>query len=98
MAEQEEKIPEYYADSFRFTVAPYGVAFTFGTNIPHPSPGRVAPGNDSLILRMSLEQPKVLSMMLRRNLRNYEQENSLELALPPNLYTQLGIARNDWTI
>lgn len=96
--EDDNDIKEIYSDSFRFTVTPYGVNFTFGTNIPHPSPGKVTPGKDSLILRMSLEQSKVLAMMLRRNLKNYERENGLEIALPSQLYTQLGIARDDWTI
>lgn len=92
----DNDVPEYYTDSFRFTVTPYGVNFTFGTNVPHPSSGKISPGKDSLVLRMSLEQAKVLAMMLRRNLKNYERENALEIALPPQLYTQLGIAREDW--
>jgi hypothetical protein len=87
---------ELYTDSFRFTVTPYGVAFTFGVNTPHPPPGKPTPADDKLVLRMSLEQSKVLAMMLRRNLKNYESENSLEIALPPSLYPQLGIAKEDW--
>jgi len=56
MVEDSDKVvPEFYSDSFRFTVGPYGVAFTFGMNVPHPSPGKVTPGRDSLVLRMSLE-------------------------------------------
>ena len=94
--DNDNDIQEVYTDSFRFTVQPYGVAFTFGTNVPHPSPGKVTPGKDSLILRMSLEQAKVLAMMLRRNLKNYELQNKLEIALPSQLYTQLGIAHEDW--
>jgi hypothetical protein len=89
-------LPDYYVDSFRFTVSPYGAAFTLGTSVPHPSPGKVAPGKDLLVLRMSLEQAKVLAMMLRRNLKNYEEENRLEIALPAQLFTQLGIAKEDW--
>ena len=92
----ENEVPEFYSDSFRFSVSPYGIAFTFGTNVPHPSPGKVTPGKESLVLRMSLEQTKVLAMLLRRNLKNYERENNLEIALPSQLYTQLGIAREDW--
>jgi len=98
MTDNDNDTPEVYTDSFRFTVTPYGVNFTFGTNLPHPSPGKISPGKDVLVLRMSLEQAKVLAMMLRRNLKGYEQENGLEIALPPQLYTQLGIAHNDWTI
>ncbi len=31
-SENENDLPEVYTDSFRFTLHPYGVAFTFGTN------------------------------------------------------------------
>lgn len=89
-------IPDIYTDAFRFTVGPYGVAFTFGTNIPHPTPGQVLPAKDSLVLRMSLEQAKVLAMLLRRNLKSYELQNKLDIALPSQLYAQLGIAQEDW--
>ena len=92
----ENGLPDIYTDSFRFTVGPYGVAFTFGTKEPHPSPGKVTPGKDLLVLRMSLEQAKVLTMMLRRNLKNYEDTNGIEIALPAQMYTQLGIAHEDW--
>lgn len=91
-----ETIPDIYTDSFRFSVLPYGVAFTFGQNEPHPTPGKATPAKEALILRMSLEQAKVLAMMLRRNLKNYEREHGIEIALPYGLYTQLGIAREDW--
>lgn len=94
--EEENSMPEIYTDALRFTVSPYGVAFTFGTSAPHPSPGKIVPAKDSLILRMSLEQAKVLVMLLRRNLKNYENENSLEIALPPQLYTQLGLTKENW--
>jgi hypothetical protein len=94
--ENEIHMPEIYEDAFRFTVSPYGVAFTFGTNVPHPTPGKVIPGKDSLVLRMSLEEAKVLAMMLRRHLKNFELENKLEIALPSQIYAQLGIAKEDW--
>ncbi len=94
--EEANSAPDIYTDAFRFTVGPYGVSFTFGLNVPHPSQGQVIPPRDTLILRMSLEQAKVLAMMLRRNLKSYESQNNLDIALPPNLYTQLGIAREDW--
>lgn len=93
--EEENSVPEIYTDVFRFTIGPYGVTFTFGTHAPHPESGKVAPPKKSLILRMSLEQAKVLAMMLRRNLKNYEKRNSLEIALPPQLYTELGLSKEE---
>ncbi len=96
MSDEIAKIPEYYSDSFRFSLSPYGVSFTFSLNIPHPSASKVEPGTDLFNLRMSLEQAKVMAMMLRRNLKSYEKQNDLEISLPAQLYTQLGIAREDW--
>jgi hypothetical protein len=87
---------EIYSDVFRYTVTPYGVNITFGLNAPHPAPAQAPTSQDQAIVRMSLEQAKVMAMMLRRNLKAYERENGLEIALPPGLYTQLGIAREDW--
>jgi hypothetical protein len=91
-----EQPPEVYTDIFRFTLSPYGIALTFGVNEPHPNPGKPAVSRDEVIIRMSLEQAKVLSMMLRRNLKRYERENGLTIALPYQLYTSLGIAEEDW--
>lgn len=92
----ERELPDVYTDSFQFSVSPYGVSFTFGVNPPHLAPARAEPAKELVVLRMSLENAKVLAMMLRRNLKSYEREQSLEVALPPGLYTQLGIAREDW--
>lgn len=94
--EEEKFVPEVYADVFRFTVGPYGVTFTFSTSVPHPESGKVASPKEAMRLRMSLEQAKVLSMMLRKNLKNYENSNSLEIALPSQLYTQLGLSKENW--
>jgi len=93
MAEPPEEI---YSDSFRFTVTPYGVAVTFSLNEPHPNPGKPGVARDEVIVRMSLEQAKVLAMLFRRNLREYERSNSLSIALPYQLYTSLGVAEEDW--
>lgn len=87
---------DFYTDSFRFSVGAYGVSFTFGLNPPHPDPSKTPVAKEIAVVRMSLENAKVLAMLLRRNLKTYEREQSLEIALPPGLYTQLGIAREDW--
>lgn len=94
--EEEKSVPEIYTDAFRLTISPYGVTFTFSMSVPHPASGKIAPAKDSMCLRMSLEQAKVLAMMLRKNLRNYETGNSLEIALPSQLYTQLGLSKENW--
>ncbi len=92
----EDVTQDIYTDSSRFTISAYGVAFTFGLNPPHPEARRPAVAKELIIVRMSLENAKVLAMLLRSNLKNYEMTNGLEIALPAQVYTQLGIAREDW--
>ena len=35
-------------------------------------------------------------MLLRQQLRGFEGEAGIKIALPPEIYTQLGIAEEDW--
>ncbi len=86
---------EVYADAMRIAINPYGAAFVFGLNEPS-APKGVPETKDKVVLRMSLEHAKVMAMMLRRNLKQYERDNKLEIPLPYQLYTALGIAREDW--
>ncbi len=96
MPDEDAQQPDIYCDSFRFTVTPYGVNLTLALNEPHPESSRPPKTKEVAIIRFSLEQAKVLTMMLRRNLKSFESENHLEIALPAQVYTQLGIAREDW--
>lgn len=89
-------IPDVYADAFKFNINPYGVSFTFGIQAPDPAAEKAAIPEERAILRMSLEQSKVLAMMLRKNLKQYEQEQHLEIPLPQSLYTKLGLSLQDW--
>lgn len=90
-----EEPPDFYVDGFRVTVTPYGVNLTFSRSVPHPTPAGREAGEPQVILRMSLEHAKTVSMLLRKQLKTYEAENG-EINLPPGLYTGLGIAREDW--
>ena len=94
----EQPIPELYADSFRFTVGVYGLAITVGVNPPHPEPSKPEPAKDLAVVRISLETAKVLAMLLRRDLKQYERQalGGQKIQLPPGVYTQLGIAQGDW--
>ena len=93
---EEIPVPEIYTDSFRLTIGVYGVAFTLGVNPPHPEPSKPTVAKELAVIRMSLENAKVLAMLLRQNLKGYEHAQNLEIPLPPGLYTQLGIAQEDW--
>ena len=92
----ENLIPEYYADTFRVSLKPYAVAFTFGTETPHPSPAKEIPSTDLLVLRMSLEQAKVMATLVLQSIRGYEANNNIKVQLPLKVLMGLGIASEDF--
>ncbi len=92
----DEPIPDVYVDQMRSTVGVFGVNITFGLNEPHPTSAGPRMATERVILRMSLEHAKVVAMMLRRQLKKYEQETGTTIELPSNVYTGLGIAQEDW--
>jgi hypothetical protein len=93
-----DDIPQVFSDVFDFAVTPYGVAVTFGLTGRRQPTGKAPVSEDQVVVRMSLEQAKVLAMLLRKNLSQYERENGLEISLPHAVYTTLEIAREDWPL
>jgi hypothetical protein len=48
-------------------------------------------------MRMSVEHAKVMAILLTKQLKAYEQQLGQPIPLHPQLYTQLGISRQeDW--
>ena len=45
---------------------------------------------------MSIEHLKVMTMMLRRQVKLYEERVGSVVKIAPELYQQLGIAEEDW--
>lgn len=92
MSEQEQ-VPELYADAVNIGMGPFGVVLMLAmqTGQPGAMPTRVAN------LRMSLEHAKVLAMMLKKQLKVYEEQMGEDIPLHPSLYTQLGFSKTeDW--
>ena len=98
MQQNPNPVPEFYADAFQVTISPFGVNMTFSLRDPHPAPGRQMPGTDMARVRMSPEHAKIVAMMLIRQIRNYERNSRIKIAIPSEVYTQLGIAEEDWEI
>ena len=97
MAENDNEIPDIYVDNMQITTGVYGVNITFGLSEPHPSVGGVAqPPDEKARIRMSLQHAKIVAMMLRQNLKNYELNTGTSIQIPQNVYTSLGVAEEDW--
>ena len=92
------EVPDIYCDQFTVAHSPYGVAFTFSLSPSTPSavPGQVH-AEPKVIVRMSLEHAKVMAMMMRRNLKQYELEHLGEpIRIPRATLQQLNLSEADW--
>ena len=95
---EPETIPDLYADAFQVTTTPFGVSMTFSLREAHPNPTKQTADEPVATIRMSPEHAKIMAMMLVRQLRRYERDSSIKIAIPSNVYTQLGLAEEDWGI
>ena len=91
----EGEPPDVYADQFIVTTSLWGAALSFSKMPPHPAPGQAPQGVPQAVVRMSLEHAKVMTMIMKRQLKNWEREN-VEIALPQAALNQMGLSLEDW--
>jgi len=88
------EIPEFYSDAIEINLTmPWTVALTFGLRSTEAErkPTSVAR------IRMSPEHAKVMAMLLRRQLKKYEEDTDTQINLPADLYAKLGLVSfEDW--
>lgn len=92
-------IPDFYADRMRLTVTVFGVNITFGLGNPHPEQDNSGDLIDVLELvriRMSLEHAKITAMILKKQIKLYEQQNDTEVAIPKQVLEALGLQEENW--
>jgi hypothetical protein len=78
-------IPEYYTDSVNFATNIYGFALEFGV-----MQGQEQPPRSLVRVRMSPQHAKIMSLLLRKNVQEYEKRIGT-IILPDGLYQDLGI-------
>lgn len=88
------EIPEFYSDAIEINLTmPWTVALTFGLRSTETE-RKTSP---VARIRMSPEHAKVMAMLLRRQLKNYEQDSGTVINLPADLYAKLGLVSfEDW--
>ena len=91
---------DVYCDTVTMVHSPFSVAFTFSLSpsSPSPLPGPGQPvAEPQAIVRMSLEHAKVLAMMVRKNLKQYELEHLGDLIrVPAEVLRQSKLEESDW--
>jgi hypothetical protein len=92
-------IPDFYVDRVKLTVTVFGVNFTFGLGNPHPE----SPGNNTIAdviemvrLRMSLEHAKIMTMILKKQIKQYETSTQTEIAIPKSVLEALALTEETW--
>ena len=85
--------PEYYSDAVNIHLAmPWTVALTFAVK-SLDSEGKL---ESKAIIRMSPEHAKITAMMLRNNLKKYEEQTKTSINLPGELYAKLKLDPLEW--
>jgi hypothetical protein len=92
--EKIEEAPDIYCDGTEMAMTPYDVMIHLLRRSSDPSkqaePVRVG------TLRMSMEHAKVFAIVLRKNLKAYEDQAG-QIPMHPDLMKELGISKpEDW--
>lgn len=90
-------VPDIYCDSVNIAMTPYDLMLMLTKMKPKPEGNQVtvSPAPVGLI-RMSLEHAKVLAILLKRNLKEYEDKVGA-IPIHPETAKNLGISKNeDW--
>lgn len=94
----DDRVPDVYCDGISMAQSPYGLAITFSLSpsSPSPLPGQPQP-EPQAIVRMSLEHAKVMTMSLRRALKQYELEHLGDsIKVPRAVMQSLNLSESDW--
>ncbi len=87
------EVPEYYSDAVNINLAmPWTVALTFSIRSTETE-GKTEP---QAIVRMSPEHAKVTAMLLKNQLKRYEEQVKTPINLPGDLYKKLNLDPLDW--
>lgn len=94
MAEQRDAGFDVYSDSLQLTTGPYGIAIVFALSPSRPNPQSVP--EEIGTVRMSLEHAKVMAMLLRRQLKEFERQAGFQIRVMPQAMNAAGLSDEDW--
>ena len=87
-----EVLPEYYGDIYYVRTNQWGVAITFAVSAPKDD----VDGHDVCVVRLGLEAAKVLAMLIRKQVKQYEKDNHTLVAVPPETMKSLDLSPSGW--
>lgn len=92
----DDDVPDVYSDQFRINTSPYGATLVFAKTQSDVPAGQAPRSKDQVVVRMSLEHLKVMVIVLKKNLKGYEQRTGITVELPFDMLNSLGLSKEDW--
>ena len=93
----EKIVPDVYSDTFQVNISAWGATLNFNlTSYLPPTPGTQSQAERMATVRTSLNHLKVITFILRRQVRQFETESGVTIELPTRVLSALGIAPEDW--
>ena len=87
--------PDIYCDSIQIMLSPFDVIMQLTQRAPLI--GTTEPPSVVGNVRMSLEHAKVTAILLRKVLKQHEDQQGAPITLHPQVYQQLGLSpQEDW--
>jgi hypothetical protein len=91
-----DELEPIYSDGVQVGCAPFTIALTF-TVSPSPGRGTQLPPKTVADIRMSPEHAKVMAIILRRQIKDFEQQLGKPIPIHPQVAQQLGLSPSeDW--
>ncbi len=88
---------DVYADQFQINLGPWGATLNFQVSSPHPpAPGSQVQIDTVATVRTSLEHLKAMTIILRRQLLQFERDYGVVVNVPVRILAAMGIAKEDW--
>lgn len=91
----DNRPPDIYCDSVQVLVSPFDAILDLKQK--SPTVGSTEPPKTVAYVRMSLEHAKVFAIMLRKIIKQHEDQQGSPIILHPQVYQQLGLSpQEDW--
>ncbi len=91
------EVSDVYSDQFQLNLGPYGATLNFSLTDPTPpSPGTAPKIERKATVRLSLEHLKVMTFVLVRQIKQYENQTGTEVQIPTQMLNSMGVSLEDW--
>ena len=92
----DPQIPDVYCDGAQINLSPVDAVLLLSKRSPNV--GTTEPARPVAYVRMSLEQAKIIAIILRKILKGYEEAQlGDQIQLPTPVWQQLGLSpQEDW--